>query len=226
MTLSRWSTRRRLAESLHKCGRRRRYCSFSIRLYRVPPLTVIKYELGRGFIYSRCVKPPLQHLANLLCSVELLFMACRQEHWFAHYQTQYLCQDQVWVLSAWFLLRHQLPIVAWVIICLVKATYRDLFASLCVLNDLGPTIFRMFFTFSTGPLAISIALFRNSLVFHSFDHMCILAVHIGPPLTLYGMRWYAEDLENHGPIHFISTVPVQAALQQPRTYYGHLSAHI
>jgi hypothetical protein len=115
---------------------------------------------------------------------------------------------------------------AWVIICLVKATYRDLFASLCVLNDLGPTIFRVFFTFSTGPLAISIALFRNSLVFHSFDHMCILAVHIGPPLTLYGMRWYAEDLENHGPIHFISTVPVQAALQQPRTYYGHLSAHI
>ena len=88
------------------------------------------------------------------------------------------------------------------IICLVKATYRDLFASLCVLNDLGPTIFRMFFTFSTGPLAISIALFRNSLVFHSFDHMCILAVHIGPPLTLYGMRWYAEDLEKSWPDTF------------------------
>ena len=53
-----------------------------------------------------------------------------------------------------------------------------------------------------GPLALSIALFRNALVFHSVDHMTILAVHIGPPLACYGMRWYAAELEKAHPDTF------------------------
>lgn len=60
--------------------------------------------------------------------------------------------------------------------------------------SVGPAVFRAFFTWCVGPLALSVAFFRNSLVFHSSDQAIILAVHLSPNLALYGMRWWAGDL--------------------------------
>ena len=77
-------------------------------------------------------------------------------------------------------------------LCLLESQWPSLFS---IFSDVtrvnGPMFFRIFFTWSTGVLAMAIALFRNSLVFHSFDHMCILAVHLGPPLVAYTFRWYS-----------------------------------
>lgn len=48
--------------------------------------------------------------------------------------------------------------------------------------------FRVLFTSSVGPLALSIAAFRNSLVFHSSANLVILAVHFSPNLAM----WYVS----------------------------------
>lgn len=95
-------------------------------------------------------------------------------------------------------------------ICIVKAQLVVLLLSssfkmnLSISNNYyyGPILFRIFFSWSTGVLAMAIAMFRNSLVFHSFDHMCILAIHIGPPLVTYGFRWYIKQLEYDWPNTF------------------------
>ena len=95
---------------------------------------------------------------------------------------------------------------AYFLVCILKAKYPAIFSIFLILDGpnrvWGPIIFRVLFAWSSGVLAAAVALFRNSLVFHSFDHMCILAVHIGPPLVLYGMRWYSSELENQWPDTF------------------------
>jgi len=46
-------------------------------------------------------------------------------------------------------------------------------------------VFRILFTSCVGPLALSVAAFRNSLVFHSSKNLVILAVHFSPNLALW-----------------------------------------
>jgi hypothetical protein len=46
-------------------------------------------------------------------------------------------------------------------------------------------VFRILFTSCVGPLALSIAAFRNSLVFHSSDNIVILAVHFSPNVAIW-----------------------------------------
>jgi hypothetical protein len=72
--------------------------------------------------------------------------------------------------------------VVYFILCFLKVNV------ITQLDPFGPTIFRVLFSWVNGPLVLSIAAFRNSLVFHSADHMTILAVHVGPALAVYGMR--------------------------------------
>ena len=95
---------------------------------------------------------------------------------------------------------------AYFLVCILKVKYPTIFSIFLSIDGpnrvFGPIIFRVLFGWSTGVLAAAVALFRNSLVFHSFDHMCILAVHIGPPLVLYGMRWYSIELEKQWPDTF------------------------
>lgn len=55
--------------------------------------------------------------------------------------------------------------------------------------------FRLLFSATTGPLAISVLAFRNSLVFHSLDQITILAIHWSPAVSMWGMRWWVNDLE-------------------------------
>lgn len=89
-----------------------------------------------------------------------------------------------------------------VAICLLKRHVPALHFLNDILNPWGPTIFRILFAWSFGPVAASVVGFKNALVFHSFDHMTILAVHIGPPLVCYGLRFYAKELEDAFPDTF------------------------
>lgn len=63
-----------------------------------------------------------------------------------------------------------------------------------LISSMAPNIFRIWFAWCVGPLALSIAAFRNSLVFHNSDQIIILAVHLSPNLAVYGMRWWAGDM--------------------------------
>ncbi len=91
--------------------------------------------------------------------------------------------------------------VVYYLICVLKANI-PAFASANTLNVAGPILFRIAFTCTTGPLAMSILAFRNSLVFHSIDQIIILAVHWSPNLALWGMRWFPQELEAAFPDTF------------------------
>lgn len=56
-------------------------------------------------------------------------------------------------------------------------------------------LFRTAFLFSNGNLAISIAAFRNSLVFHRIDYIVSLAIHAVPMLTMIRIRWHSTIAE-------------------------------
>jgi hypothetical protein len=71
-----------------------------------------------------------------------------------------------------------------------------------ITDSWGYVLFRVAFAWANGPLALSIIQQRNGFIFHSLDQMTILAVHIGPPLVAYTMRWYNERLETSFPDTF------------------------
>lgn len=58
---------------------------------------------------------------------------------------------------------------------------------------------RACFAFATGPLALSVPTFRNSLVFHSADKMTSLFIHIGPALVAWAARWHPGPLPGVAP---------------------------
>ena len=60
-------------------------------------------------------------------------------------------------------------------------------------------VFRMLFTSSVGPLAVSVNAFGNSLVFHNPEQITILALHWSPNVAIWGMRWFTNDLEHTFP---------------------------
>lgn len=103
-----------------------------------------------------------------------------------------------WFLSEFCYVVNYLTFL-YVFVCLAKAYIPALHFLKPLLDPLGPALFRVGFAWSFGPVAVSVAFFRNALVFHSFDHMTILAVHIGPPLVCYGLRFYHAQLEAQWP---------------------------
>jgi len=48
----------------------------------------------------------------------------------------------------------------------------------------------MNFLHATGPLAMAIPMWRNSLVFHSLDKITSVFIHSLPPLFVFALRWY------------------------------------
>lgn len=48
---------------------------------------------------------------------------------------------------------------------------------------------RALFSISNGPLLLAIVMWRNSIVFHSFDKMTSMFIHILPPLVTFCDRW-------------------------------------
>jgi hypothetical protein len=58
--------------------------------------------------------------------------------------------------------------------------------------------FMVIFAISNGPLAFSVLLFRNSLVFHSMDKLISCFIHISPALLTYCIRWHQPEIKEMG----------------------------
>lgn len=50
-------------------------------------------------------------------------------------------------------------------------------------------LFMMNFVHASGPLAVATGAFKNSLVFHSVDHLTSLAIHVIPMVSVWSLRW-------------------------------------
>lgn len=127
------------------------------------------------------------HVFKNAVYIAIKYIANKQKKW------QYFLVDFCYTVNYWSFLYY--------LVCLLKAKW-SAFAFLRFIDDLGPIVFRIAFSWSTGVLATSIAVFSNAMVFHSPEHMSILAVHIGPPLVVWGMRWYSQELNQAWPDTF------------------------
>lgn len=68
-----------------------------------------------------------------------------------------------------------------------------------ILASFNPELIRSFFLLVEGPLAWSVVLFRNSMVFHNFDQMTSLWLHISAAVVGWSFRWYADEIETSFP---------------------------
>lgn len=55
----------------------------------------------------------------------------------------------------------------------------------------SPSFFKMIFIYSNGPLTVAIIAWRNSLVFHDYEKMTSVFIHILPCLLTYSLHWNA-----------------------------------
>lgn len=120
-------------------------------------------------------------------------------------------RKEVWYMLEFCYLTNYLSIFYFVI-CVAKRHIPAL-AFLREFDYLGYYLFRVAFTWVNGPLAMSIAKFNNAIVFHSVMHIGITAVHIGPALALWGLRWFNDDLEAFFPDTFHINVNQTAATE-------------
>ena len=56
------------------------------------------------------------------------------------------------------------------------------------------------FSIANGPLVLAVAMWRNSLVFHSLDKMTSMFVHILPALVMFSQRWQGHLTEKEFPL--------------------------
>ena len=54
-----------------------------------------------------------------------------------------------------------------------------------------PTLFQVVFVLCNGPLATAIIMWHNSLVFHDWDKMTSVCIHLLPALVTFARRWLA-----------------------------------
>lgn len=62
--------------------------------------------------------------------------------------------------------------------------------------DILPSLFRVCFVFTNGPLLWAVVIWRNSLVYHDFDRMTSIYIHILPAMLSVCVRWYGISEEN------------------------------
>lgn len=56
-------------------------------------------------------------------------------------------------------------------------------------------IFKTAFFYSTGILAMATYQFRNQLVFHNFDYLSSLSIHLFPMIAFWNLRWFTFPYE-------------------------------
>ncbi|XP_046560134.1 glycerophosphocholine acyltransferase 1-like [Haliotis rubra] len=84
-----------------------------------------------------------------------------------------------------------------------------------------PQYFCVVFALSNGPIMWALLLFRNSLVFHSFDKTVSIYIHIMPGLLSFTIRWFPEETSKlccymlHG---LFNTLLVQVIFKPPPEY--------
>ena len=69
-----------------------------------------------------------------------------------------------------------------------------IFSYFLLMDPYNKRLYHIVFMYSTGPLALAIGAFRNSLVFHSIDHLTSLTIHAIPMFSAWNLRWIT--LEN------------------------------
>lgn len=57
--------------------------------------------------------------------------------------------------------------------------------------------FKICFIFTTGSLPIAIPVWRNSFIFHDFDKIVSVYIHILPCMLYYTLRWHGEEVTNN-----------------------------
>mmetsp|Transcript_5482 Transcript_5482/g.6610 ORF Transcript_5482/g.6610 Transcript_5482/m.6610 type:complete len:237 (+) Transcript_5482:111-821(+) len=55
------------------------------------------------------------------------------------------------------------------------------------------TCFQLLFATANGPVALSVLAFNNSVVWHSFQHMISMIVHVAPMLLTLSIHWQDSD---------------------------------
>lgn len=125
------------------------------------------------------------------CFKNLLMLVFRFHTW-KKKKWHYFLLEFCYVVNYWTLVYFA--------ICLLKK-HVDALEFLNQFNWLGYHVFRLAFSWSMVT-SLSVAFFRNAMIFHSIEHMTILAVHVGPPLTCYGMRWYWSQVQQQWPDTF------------------------
>lgn len=118
---------------------------------------------------------------------------------------------QFWLLDYCYVINY--TSILYFACCVLKA-YAPSCAPMKAIDYWGPTVFRIAFSACVGPLAISILAFRNSLIFHSPDHITILAVHLSPNIAVWGMRWWVRELNET----FQDTFHVGCGLNPPSQF--------
>ena len=74
-------------------------------------------------------------------------------------------------------------------ICAILALLRVMFGLQTPLVEYNSVLIRAGFAMAMGPLAWSVFLFRNSLVFHDLDHSTSVFLHLSPNILMWCLRW-------------------------------------
>jgi hypothetical protein len=64
-----------------------------------------------------------------------------------------------------------------------------------ILKD-STTFFKTCFIYATGPLVVAILIWRNSLIFHDYDKIVSVYIHLLPSMLYYTLRWTREAGES------------------------------
>ena len=63
-------------------------------------------------------------------------------------------------------------------------------------NDI---VFKTAFIYANGTLAVAVYQFRNSLVFHNFDMLSSVSIHLFPMIAFWDLRWQTMPYEANLP---------------------------
>lgn len=71
----------------------------------------------------------------------------------------------------------------------------------------SPEAFLVMFSLAHGPMAWTIPVYRNSLVFHSLDRFTSCFIHLAPALVLYVIRWFPSEAAEFLPFEYTPIHP-------------------
>ena len=83
----------------------------------------------------------------------------------------------------------------------------------------SPIVFKVLFIHGTGPLTLAIPVWRNSFVFHDFDKIVSVYIHILPCLLYYTLRWHGASVFGAAQEGLCGAVPCE-----PLTVYDYGAA--
>jgi hypothetical protein len=73
--------------------------------------------------------------------------------------------------------------------------------------------FLVMFSLAHGPMAWTVPVYRNSLVFHSLDRFTSCFIHMAPALVLYVIRWFPNEAVQLLPFEYKPVNPNWVAME-------------